>query len=110
MHKIPGSEGCTIYHLHYIGGPCDGIVCNSFRPYDMMREPDGSLYAADEHGEKCLEWVDDWTRRITLKFRGNMTFEEYLNIESNEKIKLPPSDYFYKRAMDRSAAIKRGEE
>ena len=61
-----------VYLLNYVGGPNDGREnVYSVKPYDGIKEPDGSIYMADEQGEACLEWVDDETRRITLKYRGN---------------------------------------
>ena len=73
-HEIPGDEKCTMYHLHFAGGPKDGQVVNSFRPYDKMREPDGSVYGATEEGESCPEWVDDWTKKIVLHYQPDGVF------------------------------------
>jgi len=70
-HAIPGSPEVRMFHLHYVGGALDGTIENSFRPYDAMRLADG-IYAADEQGERCLEWVDDFTRKIILKYRGRV--------------------------------------
>lgn len=67
-HVIPGDERCMMYHLHYVGGPHNGEIANSFRPYHKMRLHDGTIYEADDI-DNCQEWVDDWTRKIVLNFK-----------------------------------------
>ncbi len=78
MGEVPltGDDGVMIYQLHYVGGARDGSIVNSFRPYDAMKEADG-FYVADAEGEACLIWVDDWTRKIQLRFKPAVkSFEE----------------------------------
>lgn len=67
-HEIPGAPTCMMYHLHLVGGAHAGVI-NSFRPYDQLTIQ-GSVYEAETQGESCLEWVDDWTRKIVLHHRG----------------------------------------
>lgn len=63
----------VIYQLHYVGGSKDGMEVLSPRPYDAMFEQT-EIYVADSAGEDCLEWIDDDTRRITLRlYRSNCT-------------------------------------
>ena len=60
-----------IYELHYVGGPEDGHMVYAFRPYFCMRHPDNAVYRAEMDGDgPALEWVDDDTRAITLRFEG----------------------------------------
>jgi len=63
--EVPGSEGCVIYHLHFMDGPMEGTIDNSFRPYDKIIIR-GLTYQAKEEGESCVQWLDDWTRKIEL--------------------------------------------
>ena len=67
--KIPGSDRCMMYHVHYVGGPSDGMTANCFRPYFQLSAANG-VYKAEEEPPDHLEWVDDWTRKITLHFQG----------------------------------------
>ena len=60
----------VIYLLTYVGGPMDGQEVWSPRPYDAFCEEENHIYRADDEGEACLEWVDDETRRITLRYLG----------------------------------------
>lgn len=62
-----------LYELHYYGGPHDGQMAYSPRPYHAICHSDGMIYRADEIGEACLRWVDDETRRIDLIHRPNET-------------------------------------
>jgi hypothetical protein len=62
-----------VYELHFLGGPRDGAVAYSPRPYDRITDGVGLVYAADREGPECLEWVDDGTRRITLRYRGRVS-------------------------------------
>lgn len=59
-----------IYRLILVGGPRDGQEILSPRPYDALQEPGDHVYVADAEGDACLEWEDDSTRRITLRYRG----------------------------------------
>jgi hypothetical protein len=85
------------------GGPKDGVIANSCRPYELHGDErcmmyrlryiggpkDGvianscrpydamgeseGVYASDKEGEASLIYVDDWTRDIELKWRGSGT-------------------------------------
>ncbi len=76
MLEIPGDHEVTMYHLRYHGGPRDGVVANSFRPYDAMKEPDGDIYVAKERGEACLIWVQDNTYAIDLYYDPSADWDE----------------------------------
>lgn len=67
--ELHGDEHCVMYRLRFHGGPWDGRVVNSPRPYDGMKG-DGHQYRAECEGERCLVWVDDWTRDINLYHAG----------------------------------------
>jgi hypothetical protein len=68
--ELKGTPECPIYRLRYHGGPCDGQVVNSFRPYDQIRHEDGHIYRAEHEGEKCLVWAGDNTYDIDLYHAG----------------------------------------
>jgi hypothetical protein len=65
-----------IYELHYVGGPLDGQTALSPLPYDTIASEDW-VYRADECGEDCLEWKDDETRIIRLRYRGVGELEDF---------------------------------
>jgi hypothetical protein len=59
-----------VYELELVGGPSDGEVSLSPRPYEAIRQADGHVYRAEDVGDGCLIWVDDDTRRIVLHHQG----------------------------------------
>lgn len=68
MLELNGDAGLMMYRLHLHGGPQDGNIANSFRPYHELRYPDGVVYRTLELPPDYLVWVDDWTRSIHLHF------------------------------------------
>jgi hypothetical protein len=58
------------YEIVHIGGPDDGLVSFSPRPYEELRDEKGHVYRSEEPAPDCLEWVSDTVRRITVIYRG----------------------------------------
>lgn len=58
-HQTP--EGAVIYLLHFMGGLYDGETMFALREYDWIVVGGGHHYI-----RRLTEWVDDWTRGLTM--------------------------------------------
>lgn len=67
--EIRGGEDSPIFILHFFGGPSDGEIINSFRPYHKTITSDGHVYEVNDLTD-FLIWIDDFTKKIELHYKG----------------------------------------
>lgn len=82
MLEVPGDQKTTIYNIHYVGGPDDGMIAASFRPYHRM-VTNGVVYEAIDP-DNCLEWVNDWTYKIVLHYNPNADEDDWEDDEEED--------------------------